>query len=153
MKITQDTALGGLFLAIGLTALLIALGYPMGTAGRMGPGYFPLIVSALLALTGLAILVRGRIGASEAISVARWLPLVVVTAALVIFGLLIERIGLPLSVFLLCVGTATASVKFRLNWKAGAGAAAFAAFCGILFVNLLGLPIPLVGTWLRAIGL
>jgi hypothetical protein len=152
VKISQDIALGSLFVAVGLTALLIALNYPMGTAGRMGPGYFPVIVSTLLSLTGAAILLRARLGSSGAIGTARWTPLAVVTVAIMLFGLTIERLGLPLAVLLLCVVAATASVRFRLSWKAAAGAVAFSVLCGILFVKMLGVQIPLVGTWLQVFG-
>jgi hypothetical protein len=152
VKITHDVVQGGLFLAIGLTALLLGLEYPLGTPGRMGPGFFPIIISALLCLTGIGILLRARLGTSEVISVTRWLPLVIVSVAILAFGFLLDKLGLPLAVFLLCVGAATASVRFQLDWKALAGAAAFAVICGILFVTLLGLPIPLVGSWLQALG-
>jgi hypothetical protein len=152
VKITQDVVQGGLFAAIGLLALLMALEYPVGTPGRMGPGFFPLVISALLTLTGIGILVRARLGQSEVIRLTRWLPIVIVSAAIVVFGFLLDKLGLPLSVLLLCIGAATASVRFELNWKAVAGAAAFSIVCGVLFVTLLGLPIPLVGTWLQAFG-
>lgn len=152
MKITQDAALGGLFVAIGGIALLMALQYPFGTADRMGPGYFPVVVSTLLVLTGTGILVRGRLASSEAIVHARWLPLLIVPGAVALFGLLVEKLGLPLAVMLLTIGAATASVGFQLSWKATAGAAAFSAVCALVFVKLLGLPIPLVGSWLPALG-
>lgn len=152
MKISQDAALGGLFVVIGVVALLIALGYPFGTASRMGPGYFPVIISTLLTLTGAGILMRARLASSEPIRAARWLPIVIVPVAVLLFGLLVEQLGLPLAVMMLAVGTATASVKFQLSWKAAAGAAAFAAVCAVLFVELLGLPIPIVGSWLQTVG-
>ena len=53
---------------------------------------------------------------------------------------------------LLVVGAATASVKFRLDWKATAGAAAFSVVCAVAFVDLLGVPMPLAGSWLHAVG-
>src|SRR5690554_5823788 len=74
VNIRQDTILGTFFVIVGLTAFLIALQYPIGTANRMGPGYFPVIVSAMLGLTGAAILLRGRIGATALVDPARWKP-------------------------------------------------------------------------------
>lgn len=152
MKLTQDAVQGGLFLVIGVTALLMALQYPLGTPGRMGPGFFPITISALLSLTGISILLRSRLGMSETIRLARWLPLLIVSVAIIAFGFLLDKLGLPLAVLLLCIGAATASVRFELSWKAVAGAAVFSVVCGILFVTLLGLPIPLVGSWLQALG-
>ncbi|WP_164854883.1 tripartite tricarboxylate transporter TctB family protein [Devosia sp. 1566] len=152
MKITQDVVQGGLFTAIGIIALLMALGYPLGTPGRMGPGFFPVVISALLTLTGFAILARARLGTSEAIGLTRWLPIAIVSGAICVFGFLLDKLGLPLAVLLLCLGAGMASIRFELNWKAVGGAAAFSVVCGVLFVSLLGLPIPLVGTWLQALG-
>ena len=152
MKITQDAALGALFLAVGATALLLAFEYPFGTPSRMGPGFFPVIVGSLLGLTGIAILVRGRLASSEVIKSGRWKPLLIVPFSVALFGLLVEKLGLPLAVLILSVGAATASISFRLSWKAAAGAAAFSAGCALVFVELLGLPIPIVGTWFSAFG-
>lgn len=152
MKLSQDAILGTFFTTIGVVFGLIALNYPFGTAGRMGPGYFPVIVSTLLAVTGIAILMRARLATGEPVRAARWLPLVVVPLAVILFGLLVEKLGMPLAVMMLVVIAATASVKFRLNWMATAGAATFSAVCAIVFVELLGLPIPIIGTWLHAIG-
>jgi putative tricarboxylic transport membrane protein len=152
VKITQDAAQGGLFAIVGLAALVMALEYPVGTPGRMGPGFFPVVIAALLTLTGVAILARARLGSSAVIHVVRWSPAIIVPVAIIVFGFMLDRLGLPLAVLLLCIGAATASVRFELNWKAVAGAALFAVVCGILFVTLLGLPIPLVGNWLTALG-
>jgi len=153
VKIRQDTILGSFFIVVGVTAFLMALQYPIGTANRMGPGYFPVIVSALLGLTGAAILLRGRIGETNLVEAVRWKPLAIVTAAIVVFGLLIERLGLPLSVFVLLVLAGAASIKFAWDWRAAAAAAVFSAVCGVVFVRLLGLPIPMFGSWLQAFGL
>lgn len=152
VKIRQDAALGSLFVVVGVVALLIALSYPFGTANRMGPGYFPVIISALLTLTGIAILMRAGLGALETIGYVRWMPLLIVPGAICLFGLLIEKLGMPLAVLMLAVGAALASVQFRLSWKATAGAALFSAGCAVVFVELLGLPIPIAGTWLQAFG-
>lgn len=153
MNIRQDTILGTFFVVIGVTAFLMARQYSFGTTARMGPGYFPVIISALLALTGAAILLRGRIGQTAIVESGRLKPLAIVLASIVIFGLLVEGLGLPVSVFVLIVIAAMGSVKFAWNWRAAAAAAAFSAICGLLFVRLLGIPVPMFGTWLQAFGL
>lgn len=152
MKATQDAALGAFFTAIGIVAGAIAITYPIGTPGRMGPGFFPVIVSVLMTLTGMAVLLRAHRTGSPAIEATTWRPVVIVPLMVVAFGLLIDRLGLPLAVLILVVGTAAASVKFEISWKAAAGAAAFSAICALLFVKLLGLPIPLAGSWLPFSG-
>lgn len=153
VNIRQDTILGSFFIIIGVTAFLMALQYPFGTTSRMGPGYFPVLISVLLSFTGLAILVRGRIRETALLEAGRLKPLAIVLVAVVIFGFFIDKLGMPLSIFALLLVAATASVKFALSWKATVGAAAFSALCGLIFVRLLGLPIPMIGTWLQAFGL
>lgn len=152
MKATQDVALGVFFAAIGIVAGAIALTYPIGTPSRMGPGFFPLIVSILLTSTGMAALFRARRAGSPLVEAINWRPVVIVPLMVVVFGLTIDRLGLPMAVLLLVVGTAAASVKFEISWKAAAGAAAFSAICALLFVKVLGLPIPLAGSWLPFSG-
>ena len=152
VKISQDAALGSFFAAIGAVALFMARDYPFGTANRMGPGYFPVIISVLLILAGVAIVMRGRLAGSGVIEGIRWKPLAIVSCAVFLFGALVDKIGLPLAVLLLVLGSATASVKFRLDWKATAGAAVFSVVCALVFVDLLGVPMPLTGDWLHAVG-
>ena len=152
MKASQDAALGLFFAVIGIAAGAVAFTYPIGTPSRMGPGFFPVIIAALLTLTGVATLIRARRVGSLPIEAVTWRPVAVVPVMVVLFGLLIERLGLPLSVFVLVVGTAAASVRFEIDWKAAAGAAAFSAVCALLFARVLGLPIPLAGSWLPVPG-
>jgi len=152
MRFSQDFALGLFFMVVGIVAGVIALGYPIGTPGRMGPGFFPLAISALLTLTGLGALLRARRAGSLPIEAVEWRPVFIVPVVVVVFGLLIERLGLPLAVFVLIVGTASASVRFEIDLKAAAGAAVFSAICALLFVKLLGLPIPMAGSWLPDFG-
>ncbi|MFH1797175.1 MAG: tripartite tricarboxylate transporter TctB family protein [Pseudomonadota bacterium] len=152
MKATQDVALGAFFAAIGIVAGAIALTYPIGTPSRMGPGFFPVIISVLMTLTGMAVLLRAHRAGSPAVEAITWRPVVIVPLMVVVFGLTIDGLGLPLAVFVLVVGTAAASVKFEISWKAAAGAVAFSAICALLFVKVLGLPIPLAGSWLPFSG-
>lgn len=152
MKATQDVALGVFFSAIGIVAGVIALTYPTGTPSRMGPGFFPVIISVLLTLTGIAALSRARRAGSPLVEAITWRPVIIVPLMVVVFGLTIDRLGLPLAVLLLVVGAAAASVKLDISWRAAAGAAAFSAICALLFVKVLGLPIPLAGSWLPFSG-
>ncbi|MCO5161039.1 MAG: tripartite tricarboxylate transporter TctB family protein [Mesorhizobium sp.] len=152
MKATQDAALGVFFAAIGIAAGAIALTYPFGTPSRMGPGFFPVIISVLMTLTGMAVLLRAYRAGSPAVEPVTWRAVVIIPLMIAAFGLLVDGLGLPLAVLLLVVGTAAASVKFELSWKAAAGAAAFSAICALLFVKVLGLPIPLAGSWLPFSG-
>ncbi len=50
---------GAIYIAFGLAGLWFGWAYPMGTAGRMGGGYFPKVLSAILIILGLLALARG----------------------------------------------------------------------------------------------
>jgi putative tricarboxylic transport membrane protein len=149
MKIGQDSILGFFFTITGSIALWIAIQYPLGTAGRMGPGYFPVIISGLLVATGIFVMIRSISIQGDALPVVRWKALTLVPAAIVVFGLAIEPLGLLPAVFLLLVLSGATSVKFKLDWRAFAGALVFAGLCAVLFVELIGLPMPVLGTWLQ----
>lgn len=82
-------------LAVGVLGALVlwgASGLRLGTIGRMGPGYFPILIGGLLVLTavGLVLTERGE-GDSEAWDLR---ALFVVPAAVVAFGLLLPAYGL-----------------------------------------------------------
>ena len=55
----KDILSGLIFLGFGAAFGYAATGYPLGTAFRMGPGYFPLVLAGVLALLGVAIVVKG----------------------------------------------------------------------------------------------
>src|SRR5271167_3230209 len=57
---------GALMIAIGLGAVIQGRQYPIGTLSRMGPGFFPVALGAILAFTGLAIAVTARFAARKA---------------------------------------------------------------------------------------
>jgi len=54
----RDFWAGTMFIAIGVWFAVVAQYYPMGSAVRMGPAYFPTILGGLLALLGVAITIR-----------------------------------------------------------------------------------------------
>ncbi len=56
----QRDLMGGLLIiALGLGTLVVGAGYHVGEMRRMGPGFFPVAIGALLALTGLIIAFNG----------------------------------------------------------------------------------------------
>jgi lysylphosphatidylglycerol synthetase-like protein (DUF2156 family) len=143
----KDFWSGVIFLATGAAAVVLAREYPLGSTFKMGPGYFPTVLGALLALVGLATSLRGlwRPGTEVGRFAVRELALVLI--ATVLFGVLLRGAGLLAAVVILVVVSAYASQRFR--WGASATlAAGMAAFCWLVFVKALGLPIPILGPWL-----
>lgn len=61
----KDFWAGLMFVGFGLGFMLVAFNYPMGSAVRMGPAYFPTVLGGLLAVLGAAILVRAFVSKFE----------------------------------------------------------------------------------------
>lgn len=143
----KDFWSGIIFLGIGLAAIYIGQDYGMGTAGRMGPAYFPTALGGLLGLVGIICLIRSFIHKGEAISKLYFKELSLVLAAVMLFGFLMRGAGLVPAAIVLVMLSAWASPKFHLG-KTVILAAGLALFAVVLFVKLLGLPMPIFGPWL-----
>lgn len=143
----KDFWAGLIYLAVGLGALYVAQDYAMGTAVRMGPGYFPKVLGSVLALIGLIALVRGFLRPGEAIGRLAWREALLVLGATVLFGLLVRGLGLAISLLVLVVVSAYASRQFRLR-PILLLAVGLAAFSVLVFIEGLGIPLPLLGSWI-----
>jgi hypothetical protein len=142
----KDFWAGVLYMSIGLAALWIAQDYKMGTAMRMGPGYFPTLVSGLLTLVGFMSLVRSFFRPGEPVGYVAWGRLALVSAAIVLFAVLLRGAGAIVALPVLMLVGAYASRKFR--WLPSILlAAGVTAFCIVVFMMALGIPLPIVGRW------
>lgn len=142
----KDFWTGIIFLFIGLSAIIIGRDYAMGTAGKMGPAYFPSILGGLLALIGLAAVVRSFFREGEPVGKFAIKETILILTGVLLFGFLIRGAGLVAAVFAIILFSAYASAKFK--WVHGiALAAGMTAFAVLVFVKLLGLPIAVFGPW------
>lgn len=142
----KDIAAGLLLLAAALFFGLIGFSQlPLGTSFRMGPGYFPVLLSGLLGVMGLAIAGRA-IGAGAALSAGQipWRGIVLTSGATIGFALLVSRYGLVPALVVAILLSAFASRRMRPA-LALALTAGLTAFCILLFRYGLGVPIPLLG--------
>lgn len=142
----KDIAAGLLLLAAGLFFGLIGFAQlPLGTSFRMGPGYFPVLLSGLLGVMGLVIAGRA-IGAGAAVSAGRipWRGILLTSGATIGFALLVPRYGLAPALAVAILLSAFASQRMTLP-LALALTAGLTAFCVLLFRYGLGVPIPLLG--------
>ncbi len=144
-----DVLAGGIFVLIGGAFVVGSLGYELGSLLRMGPGYFPLMVGAILAGLGLAIVLKGLV-AGEVLSfgVVPWRAVVLISVALVFFGLTVRRLGFVPTSAVTALLTTLASPRVRLL-TAVAVAAGLTVASTLIFVVGLQLRIPLIGPWLR----
>lgn len=150
IKHPKDFYAGVMYASVGVGAILLARGYHMGTSVRMGPGYFPTVLGALLLLIGTISIVRAFTHTGEAIRPFFWKGLALVLGSTALFGILIRGAGLVPSLILLVVLSACASDKFRLR-TALILAAVATIFSALVFVKGLGLPLSLIGPWLGGI--
>lgn len=142
----KDFWTGVIFLWIGLAAIIIGRDYAMGTAGRMGPAYFPTVLGGILALLGLAAVVRSFFREGEPIGKFAVKQTALIITGVILFGVLVRGAGIVAAIFALVLCSAYASVKF--TWKKGIALALGASiFAVIVFVKLLGVPLAVFGPW------
>jgi uncharacterized membrane protein len=139
----KDLWAGLMLVGIGAGSMFVARNYPFGTALRMGPGYFPVILGGLLVVFGLFLLGSGLRSSERIESSWSLRALVILPLSLVLFGVLMERAGFIPAMIVLIFGSATASTQFKffevLLFSIGLTAISVA-----VFVWGLGLPYPLI---------
>jgi Tripartite tricarboxylate transporter TctB family len=140
---SKDFWSGVMLIAIGIAAIFIARDYPFGTALRMGPGYFPTVLGAILVLFGLYLVVQG-VRSSETVE-GNWSlrALVIVPLSLVLFGVLMDRAGFIPALVVLIFGSAAAGTEFKLV-EVALLTVVLTVFCIAVFIWGLGLPYPLL---------
>jgi hypothetical protein len=147
MKLTlannKDVWAGLLLIAIGAAAIFVARSYPFGTALRMGPGFFPVVLGGLLIVFGLAVLAIGLRKGESMTGSWSLRALIILPLSLILFGLLMEYAGFVPAMLVLIVGSATASTEFRFL-EVLLFAAGLTALSVAVFVWALGLPYPLI---------
>lgn len=142
----KDLVTGIVYLVIGTAFLFLSRDYKLGTAVKMGPAFFPLILSVLLMLIGVVSIIRGILRPGSRISGITIRGMLIVFLSTAAFGMLLRGAGLIIALPVLVIGSATASSRFDLKYSA-ALAAGLCAFCWLVFLKGLGVPIPLIGAW------
>lgn len=146
IKHPRDFWSGAIFIGFGLAAVVIAQDYSMGTAGRMGPAYFPTILGAILAIIGTVSVLRSLFTRGDVISRVTLKGIALVIGATILFGLLIRGAGLPITIVLMVMLSGLASDKFRFV-PFLVMAVSLATLCTLVFTIGLGLPMPVIGSW------
>lgn len=142
-----DAAAGVLFILFGLFFGIQSLGMEIGTAFRMGPGYFPLVLAGILILFGLAIIFNATKTEGEAIGTFAWRGIMFILPAPVFFGLTVRGLGFIPAVFLTTLIAGLASFKMKPLY-AFALAVGVTIFSTLVFSYALGLPFRRIGPWL-----
>lgn len=144
----HDAAAGAFFAAVGLSyGLWVWSSLPMGRALNMGPGYFPIVLCAVLIGLGIAIFVRGLCRPQvQPIGVVPWRPIIMLSLATIIFAAFLDDLGmfpgLLVTTFLATQAKASAGKVRGAVISVGV-----AAFCTLVFIYAIGLSVPVLGTW------
>ena len=118
IKSQRDFWSGLMFIVVGIVFAVGATNYSMGSSARPGPGYFPLILSAFMAVLGAVVLFKAltiETDDGDPIGAFAWRPLIVIVAAIAFFGLALPRLGMLVTVPILIVITSLAGDEF--HWK------------------------------------
>ena len=138
----KDFWAGALFVAIGVGTIILGSRYTLGSAARMGPGYFPRILGILLIVLGAVLALRATRTPGPPLPRFQWRPLVVVLGSVVLFGAIVNWMGVALSTVILIVAASAASREFRPREALIAGVLLATLAVGVFVIGLqLQLPI------------
>ncbi len=150
IKSQKDFWSGLMFVVLGVAFAWGATAYSFGSSARPGPGYFPFGLGVLLAILGAVVLFTAltiEVEAGDPIGAWGWKPLIVITAAVVIMGVILPRLGLIVSLPILVLVAAWAGDEF--HWKdAVINAIILTAGSWFIFIYGLKLTIPVWPTFL-----
>jgi hypothetical protein len=112
IKSQQDFWSGLMFIVVGGAFAIGALNYSFGSSARPGPAYFPFGLGVLLVVLGGMILFEAltiETEDGEPIGKFAWKPLFVILGAVVLFGAMLPRLGMVISLPVLVLVSAYAS--------------------------------------------
>ncbi len=121
----------------------VALDYGVGTTRRMGAGFFPVALGGLGALLGLLMALRAVLWPMHNGSTVRLRRLVCISAAFLLFALLVEPAGLLVTVLVSTFVASLADPEARAGESLALGAG-LALAVWVIFVLLLGLSVPVL---------
>ncbi len=150
IKSQRDFWAGLMFLVVGVAFAIGARMYSMGDSARPGPGYFPFGLGVLLSLMGAFIVFEAltvETEDGEPIGPFAWRPLLIIIGSIVLFAVLLPRLGMAISLPLLVFVSAMAGDEFHWG-EALANAAILTLGSWGVFIYGLGLTIPLWPTFL-----
>lgn len=145
IKSQKDFWSGLMFVVVGIGFAWGAQSYSFGSSARPGPGYFPFGLGLLVALLGAIILFKAltiETAEGDPVGSIAWKPMAIVIGSVALFGFMLPRLGMSVSLPVLVVLASMASDEFK--WRASLiNAAVLTVFSWLIFIKGLGLTIPL----------
>jgi hypothetical protein len=154
IKSQKDFWSGLMFVVTGIGFAWGALNYSFGNSARPGPGYFPFGLGILTAVLGAIILFKALTIESpggDPVGHIAWKPMAIITFSVVLFGLLLPRLGMVITLPILVLISAWASHEFHIK-GAAINATVLTVFSWLIFIKGLNLTIPLWPTIGQAAG-
>ncbi|MCZ7462487.1 tripartite tricarboxylate transporter TctB family protein [Rhizobium rhizogenes] len=143
-----EAACGAIFMGFGAFFALQSFGLEIGTAFRMGPGYFPLVLAIVLILLGSVIFFRATRVQGDVIGAIAWRGIFFILPAPIFFGFTVRGLGFVPALFFSALIAAFASHKMS-PLMAVVISAAITVFSVAVFNYGLGLPFQRFGPWLK----
>ena len=147
LRNNRDFLAGLLFVLIGVLAVAVARGYPMGTAMRMGSGYFPTVLGGILILLGAWVMGRGVRSREKVKGEWGWKPLAFIALAIVLFGFLMARLGVIPALVAVLFASAAGGREFRFK-EVFVLTVVMSAFAVLVLLYVLKMPYPLIAGYL-----
>jgi hypothetical protein len=141
VKSPQDFGSAIVFLLIGLAGLYFGKDLTYGTASRMGPGYFPFLLSWLIIAIGVVVGFMSLTVEGPPIERPQLRPIFFVLLSVVVFGYLMSYVGLAITGVVMTLIAAFARRKFNLVESLALGIG-LSIGCVLIFVYGLGQPLP-----------
>lgn len=138
----QDLLFGLFLVAVAAGTLVATRNLTVGHAADMGPGYMPRVVALALMGFGLFFTGRGFWRMRVGIAPVQLRPLLAILASVGVFALTAERLGLAIASVVTVILASLATREGRVV-ETVAFAVLLSGAAVLLFVKLLGLPIPI----------
>ena len=142
IKNQEDFWAGMMFASFGALAIWLSTDYPMGTASRMGPGYFPTWLGGMMLLLGAIVALMALKTEGPKVTPFAWKPMIMLSVGFLAFGWGVDHIGFIPALFLLSVITAAAGQTFKVVEVLIMTVVLIAGAVGI-FIYGIELPFPL----------
>jgi len=141
VKNPQDLGAALVFVLIGLAGLYFGKDLTFGTASRMGPGFFPTWLNFLILVLGVGVGLKALAIEGPRVEPIQLRPILFIVAAILVFGFLINAVGLALTAAFLTILSSFARRGANLT-ETLLLAIALAVFGVVVFVYLLGQALP-----------
>ena len=142
IKSQEDFWSGIMFIGFGILAIYISREYPMGSAMRMGPGYFPFIIGASLIVLGAIVAAMGFRVQGEGIGTWPWRAMLLMSVGFAVFAWGLDAIGfVPALAILIAISSLSARTY---KWiEIAIETVVLIVGCWAVFIYGLELPFPL----------